>query len=108
MTGPMEHPWAKARRLSKELSKTLMECSGGDHYARILPGGQAWPIAFGDVTSLAETGHPQATVDRLAAALADALNEYQGGRFHCRIYPSNVAGRSIYFVNTEASERGKA
>lgn len=108
MIGPHEHAWAKAHRLAKELSETMMELGNGDHYARILPGGQAWPIAFGNVGDAVETEHPQANVDRFAAALADALNEYQGGRFHCRIYPSNVAGRSIYFVNTEASERGKA
>jgi len=108
MVGPQEHSWAKAHRLAKELSETLVELGAGDHYARILSGGQAWPIAFGNVGDVVATEHPQAKVDRQAAALADALNECQGGRFHCRIYPSKVSGRSIFFVNTAASERIRA
>jgi len=44
-----EHPWDKARRLGKELSETLTECSGGRWLALIFPDGHPHSVSFADL-----------------------------------------------------------
>ena len=45
-----EHPWEKARRLARELSNVLDECSGGRWYAEIYPASSGpYACGFGDI-----------------------------------------------------------
>jgi hypothetical protein len=107
MTSAQEHPWEAARRLCKELSAILAQCGNGQSYALITPAGTERDVSFGAIGE-PDSENPFDKVERLSAELSDALNGYMNGSFHCRIYPADAAGRSVYFVNTDASERGKA
>jgi hypothetical protein len=100
-----EHPWQKARRLSKELSATLADCSGGNWSAHIMPASNGVSVGFSALASEDDAEHPAVRVERLSAALAEALNDYQGGRFHVRVYPEHEGGYAYYFAATKAHDR---
>src|SRR4051794_37323653 len=79
-----EHPWLKARRIGKDLSSALDDCSDGRWGCHILPTTPEYSVFFASL----DDEHPNQIVDRLAAALCEALDNYAGGRFHARIYPA--------------------
>jgi len=98
---PEEHPWEKARRLSKELSEALAKCDDAGWAAHIMPMGSAFAVQF----SAIQPEHPKQRVDRLSAELSEALDDYAGARFHVRVYPSLLGGHNFFYAATGAHDR---
>ncbi|MCW0983515.1 hypothetical protein OK142_22050 [Agrobacterium sp. BT-220-3] len=94
--GAEEHPWTKARRLMKELSDTLGDCSGGKWSAYVMPpvppvfnGFAAYPM--GQKPDEIPVDH----VERLSWELSEALSRYQNGAFQAVVLPSSSAGHTV-------------
>ena len=92
----VEHPWTKARRLMKELSDTLGDCSGGKWSAYVMPpvppvfnGFAAYPM--GQKPDEVPVDH----VERLSWELSEALSRYQNGAFQAVVLPSSSAGHTV-------------
>ena len=96
MIAETEHPWAKARRLGKELSETLAEADGGGWYSIIKPAGTKFAVSFAaapDPEATAESSWDR--VNRLGWELAEALNDYGDGEFHAYVVPANRGGYCV-------------
>lgn len=50
-----EHPWAKVRRIARDLSDALAEVDDGNIYAEIFPPGRQTAIYFGDADVLEDS-----------------------------------------------------
>lgn len=100
---PPEHPWVKARRLSKDLSETLKECGGADWFAHVLPSDLKPNVFFGALPmGLKPDELPVDHINRLAWELSDALNRWNGGGYQAMVLPSERGGNTVMFTNVRA------
>lgn len=101
-----EHPWVKARRLTKELSAVLKDCDSADWFAHVLPADVAPNVYFGALP-MGETKDELSVdrVNRLAWDLSEALNGWNGGNFQAMVLPSDKAGHTVMFTNIRAWDR---
>lgn len=102
-----EHPWEKARRLSKELSEVMAECDDGTCFAHVMPAGRPMSRGFGAFPMGVNEEYSVDKVNRLGWELAQALNSYADGKMHAQIFPSEKYGFAINFVVTELQDRRK-
>ena len=94
-----EDPWLKSRRLMKELSVALQECSDGLYAAHMMPiGGDRFERFLKRLPSDDDPETAVDRVDRLASELSDALSQWAGGTYQAMVQPSNLAGHSVFFV----------
>ena len=98
-----EHPWLKARRLSKELSAALKECDNADWFAHVLPAELSANVFFGAFPmGLKPHELPVDHVNRLAWELSEALNRWNGGGYQALVIPSEKAGNTVMFTKMKA------
>lgn len=102
-TSTAEHPWIKARRLSKELSATLTECDNADWFAHVLPAELSANVFFGALPmGLKPDELPVDHINRLAWELSEALNRWNGGGYQAMVLPSERGGNTVMFSNIRA------
>ncbi|MDO6963999.1 hypothetical protein [Rhizobium alvei] len=99
MNEPQEHPWAKARRLCKELSDVLAEVENA-WYCVVRAAGTEnalAAVAMDDKEAAPEI--PVDRVNRLGWELAAALNDYGDGEFHAYVVPAKRGGYCVMFAH---------
>ncbi|PYE98900.1 hypothetical protein C8J35_103501 [Rhizobium sp. PP-F2F-G38] len=103
-----QHPWDKARRVSRELSEIMGQCDDGHWFAQVKPPENKFTIAFGAFPMGVEGELPNDRINHLSWELSEALANYEGGAFQAMVLPANVAGHTVMLTAIKAFDGRQA